>query len=195
MLESMHTSKQPTRAEVTDVANAILDGADACMLSGETAIGEYPVEAVAMMNKIMVETEKSLVERSSRMRANDSATGWEISDAVIFGSAQIAKRVGAKMVVIASGESQSALLKSKQRDFIPTVCVTDRLNSYRRMSLFWGVTPVMCPTAIEETRLQGFINQWVRTNTELKPGDRYVVVTDTEVLPGIHDSVLVAKIQ
>ena len=195
MLESMHTSKQPTRAEVTDVANAILDGADACMLSGETAIGEYPVEAVAMMNKIMIETEKALVERSSRMRANDSATNWEISDAVIFGAAQIAKRVGARMVVIASGNSNTALLKSKQRDFIPTICVTDRLNSYRRMSLFWGVTPVMCPTAIEETRLQGFINQWARMHTNLSPNDPYVIVTDTEVLPGIHDSVLVAKIQ
>ena len=129
------------------------------------------------------------------MRANDSATGWEISDAVIFGAAQIAKRVSAKMVVIASDDSRTALLKSKQRDFIPTVCVTDRLNNYRRLSLFWGVTPVMCPTAIEETRLQRFINDWARSHTDLSPGDPYIVVTDTEVMPGIHDSVLVAKIQ
>jgi pyruvate kinase len=148
-----------------------------------------------MMNKIMAETEKALVDRSSRMRANEDSSHWEISDAVIVGAAQIAKRIGAKMVVIASGESRTALLKSKQRDFIPTICVTDRLNSYRRMSLFWGVTPVMCPTAIEETRLQVFVNQWAEDNTKLKPGDPFVVVTDTEVWPGIHDSVLVAKIQ
>lgn len=195
MLESMHTSKQPTRAEVTDVANAILDGADACMLSGETAIGEYPVESVTMMNKIMIETEKSLREQPSRMQANDDAVRWEISDAVIFGAAQIANRVGAKMVVIASGDSQTALLKSKQRDFIPTICVTDRLNTYRRLSLFWGVTPVMCTTEIEETQLPRFINQWAQEHTDLVSGDPFVVVTDTEVLPGIHDSVLVTKMQ
>ena len=195
MLESMHTSKKPTRAEVTDVANAIHDGADACMLSGETAIGEYPVEAVSMMNKIMFETEKELVDEDSRMRANEEGAGWEISDAVVFGSAQIANRIGAKMVVIASRNSNTALLKSKQRDFIPTVCITDRLNTYRRMSLLWGVTPVMCPTAIDETRLPTFINGWVRENTNFQAGDPYVVVTDTQVLPGIHDSVLVARIQ
>ena len=195
MLESMHTSKQPTRAEVTDVANAILDGADACMLSGETAIGEYPVAAVTMMNKIMVETEKALVERSSRMRANDNSRVWEISDAVIYGAAQIAKRVGAKMVVIASSESRTALLMSKQRDFIPTLCVTHRLETYRRLSLCWGVVPAMCPASIQEIDLQEFVDQWVRDHTELKSGDPYIVVTDTEVLPGIHDSVLVAKIK
>jgi pyruvate kinase len=194
MLESMHTSKQPTRAEVTDVANAILDGADACMLSGETAIGTYPVAAVTMMNKIMFETEKSLVDRPSRMSAHHASSGWEISDAVIFGSAQIAKRIGARMVVIASGGSSTALMKSKQRDFIPTLCVTDRLDSFRRMSLFWGVTPIMCPTPIEETRLQGFINEWAREHTDLRIGDPYIVVTDSEVLPGIHDCVLVAKL-
>ena len=194
MLESMHTSKQPTRAEVTDVANAILDGADACMLSGETAIGSYPVASVTMMNKIMFETEKALVDRPSRMSAHHASNGWEISDAVIFGSAQIAKRIGAQMVVIASGGSSTALLKSKQRDFIPTLCVTDRLDSYRRMALFWGVTPIMCPTPIEETRLEGFVNEWAREHTDLKTGDPYVVVTDSEVLPGIHDCVLVAKL-
>jgi len=194
MLESMHNSKQPTRAEVTDVANAILDGADACMLSGETAIGEYPVEAVTMMNKIMGETEKAFATRNSRMTAHSEATGWDISDAVVFGSAQIARRVSACMVVIASTGSKIGLLKSKQRDYIPTVCVTDNLTSFREMSLFWGVIPVMCPTPIEETRLRTFVNLWADGFTQLKTGTPFIIITDTEVLPGIHDSVLVAKI-
>ena len=98
------------------------------------------------------------------------------------------------MVVLASACSTSALLKSKQRDFIPTLCVTDRLDTYRRMALFWGVTPIMCPTPIEETRLQGFIDEWAREHTDLKSGDPFIVVTDSEVLPGIHDCVLVAKL-
>ena len=194
MLESMHSSKQPTRAEVTDVANAILDGADACMLSGETAIGSYPVEAVTMMNKIMAETEKSLSDSNSKMTAFDEPYGWPVSDAVIFGSAQIAKRISAKMVVIASKESQTALLKSKQRDHIPTVCITDHPKSYNQMALFWGVTPVLCPDEISDVRLQNFINTWAKDKTDLETGDSIVIVTDTEVLPGVHDSVLVARL-
>ena len=193
MLESMHTSKQPTRAEVTDVANAILDGADACMLSGETAIGEYPVEAVTMMNKIMGETEMAFASRSSRMTAHSDPTGWDISDGVVFGSAQIARRVSACMVVIASTGAKTALLKSKQRDFIPTVCITDLADSFRKMSLFWGVIPVLCPTPIQDTRLRTFVNLWAESFTQVKSGSPYIIITDTEVLPGIHDSVLVAK--
>lgn len=194
MLESMHTSKQPTRAEVTDVANAILDGADACMLSGETAIGEYPVEAVSMMNKIMDQTELALVDRSSKMTAHSSSSGWGISDAVVFGSAQIARRVEAGMVVIASTESKTALMKSKQRDYIPTVCVTDKAETFRRLSLFWGVIPMMSSGSLAEINLQDLINSWAKAKTDLKSGKPFVIVTDTEVIPGIHDSVLVAKI-
>jgi pyruvate kinase len=190
----MHTSKQPTRAEVTDVANAIHDGADACMLSGETAIGEYPVEAVQMMNKIMTETEKSLSQQRARMRSEDYAAAWEISDAVIFGAAHIANRIHAKMVVIASRESEIALIKSKQRDLIPTICITDHASCYRRMSLFWGVTPVLCSTPFQQDELLSFINQWASSNHDLQSGDHFVVVTDTDLLPGVHDSVLVAQI-
>ncbi len=194
MLESMHSSKQPTRAEVTDVANAILDGADACMLSGETAIGEYPVEAVTMMNKIMMETEKSLVDRPSSVIAYENSYGWDVSDAVVFGSAQIAKRITARMVVIASNETDTALLKSKQRDHIPTVCVTSCVKSYRRMAMFWGVTPVYCVAPLDQTNLHEFIAAWAKENTDLNTGDAFVMVTDTELLPGIHDSVMVARI-
>ncbi len=194
MLESMHNSKQPTRAEVTDVANAILDGADACMLSGETAIGNYPAEAVKMMNRIKIESAKAFEGRQSRVTAHERSAVWEITDAVIYGSAQIARRIQAKMVIIASAKGKAARYKSKQRDYIPTVCVTDRPKTLRKMCLYWGVVPVLCPTAIEETQLDKFVNKWALEHTDLKPEDPYVIVTDTEVLPGIHDSVLVAKL-
>lgn len=194
MLESMHSSRQPTRAEVTDVANAILDGADACMLSGETAIGEYPIDAVTMMNKIMFETEKSLEHRNSKITAYDTTKDWSVTDAVIYGAAQIARRINARMLVIVSDESHEALLKSKQRDHVPTVCFTNQTDALRRMCLYWGVIPVFDSGALNQSNLQTMIVTWAQHHTDLIAGNAYVVITDSEVLPGIHDSVLVAKI-
>ena len=141
----------------------------------------------------MGETEMAFASRSSRMTAHSDPTGWDISDGVVFGSAQIARRVSACMVVIASTGAKTALLKSKQRDFIPTVCITDLADSFRKMSLFWGVIPVLCPTPIQDTRLRTFVNLWAESFTQVKSGSPYIIITDTEVLPGIHDSVLVAK--
>lgn len=193
MLESMHQNKQPTRAEVSDVANAILDGADACMLSGETAIGEYPVEAVEMMNRIMLETEQMFSSRSSKMTAHDKPTGWAISDAIVFGSAQIARRIGAKIVVIATTSGETALMKSKQRDFIHTICVTDQSEVYRRMSIYWGVVPVLAPT-LDPANLQNFTAEWAKVNADAKQGDPIVIVCDTELVKGVHDTVMVTRV-
>ena len=192
MLESMHTSKTPTRAEVTDVANAILDGADACMLSGETAIGQYPVNAVKMMNSIALETEDSFRGSSSQVTAHDGNHGWDVFDAVIFGSAQIARRVNAEMVVVVNTSTTAALMKSKQRGFIPVLCLTDDPKSYRRMCLFWGVIPSLCDVPITEVLIRTYVDDWTKKFTDFPPGTSFVIVTDIEVLNGIHDSVLVA---
>ena len=196
MLESMHTSKQPTRAEVTDVANAILDGADACMLSGETAIGEYPVEAVMMMNRIMNEVEQEFIGKIPKVTAYDpAANDWDQASSVLFGAAHTAKRMDSKMIMLASHSSTTALHKSKQRDYIPTVCITDSAETYRRMSLFWGVKPVLIETAIEETKLRTFANQWIKSNTQLEKGNSFLIVTDTEVLPGVKMLVMACEVQ
>ncbi|MDB2686243.1 pyruvate kinase [Mariniblastus sp.] len=196
MLESMHTSKQPTRAEVTDVANAILDGADACMLSGETAIGEYPVEAVKMMNRIMTEVEQEFIGLTPKVTAYDpAANDWDQASSVLFGAAHTAKRMDSKLVLLVSHSSTTALHKSKQRDYIPTVCITDSSETYRRMSLFWGVKPVLIETAIQETKLRTFANQWIRDNTQLETGNSFLIVTDTEVLPGVKMLVMACQVQ
>lgn len=193
MLESMHSSRLPTRAEASDVANAILDGADACMLSGETAIGEFPVESVKMMQRIKIETETMLQGRASRIARTEHDQAWSIPAAVIYGTAQIARRVDARLVFIATAGSELPLMKSKQRDYVPTVCMTDNPRFYQRMSLYWSVIPVLAER-LDAQSLLDFIRQWAAESGGLKSGDRYVTVMDTEILPGIHDTVLVAEL-
>ncbi len=194
MLESMHHHRQPTRAEVSDVANAILDGADACMLSGETAIGEFPIRTVATMTKIKFETEQALIGRPSRLVDPELIRQQGVSEAVIFGAAQIASRVNAKMVVIATSLGRAALVKSKQRDFIPTLAVTDQPNVLNRMCLYWGITPYFM-NSLQGHLLRDWVNQQAKQTEWLQPGDRVVFVLDTEAWPGINDTVHVIAIE
>ena len=194
MLESMHTSKQPTRAEVSDVANAILDGADACMLSGETAIGQYPAEAVSMMQQIMLETEQLLRGQSSRISGQSQPNPADVSEAVMFGAAQIATRLAACMVVISSSTGETALIKSKQRDFIPTVCVTAHREVARSMCLFWGVIPICSNESQQPERFRSFVNEWARGVAKAGIGEPVVMVTDNQWMPDVHDNILVGRV-
>jgi pyruvate kinase len=197
MLESMHSNRFPTRAEVSDVANAILDGADACMLSGETAIGLFPVEAVKMMRRIQVETESTLQGRPSRdfahgnerVRKGDGA----VTEAVMMAAAMLARRADARLVVIASSSAEAAILKSKQRDFIPTIAVTDQAKVVNRMCLLWGISPLLVET-IQLEELRERLCQWAAGNQDLHSGDRVVFVADTALWPGIHDTVMIWSI-
>lgn len=191
MLESMHHNRIPTRAEVSDVANAILDGADACMLSGETAIGQYPVEAVRMMRKIQVETESTLVGMPSNALLMDSGQGdADVTEAVMLGAAMIARRSRAKLVVIATNDARAVVLKSKQRDYIPVVGVTNRPRVVNRMSLLWGVSPILAES-LQLEDLQESLRGWASESEQLQSGDRVVFVADTELWSGIHDTVMI----
>ena len=194
MLESMHNTKQPTRAEVSDVANAILDGADACMLSGETAVGEYPVESVEMMNRIMLETERTFRDVRARTLGAINPAENLVSEVVSASAADIAKRIGAKLVVIASSTSDTARLKAKHRDFLPTVCITNTLRAAREMSLFWGVVPIVSEKPLDLEQLQTFSGRFQTQCFELVTGDLIVLVADNELLPGMHDSIVVTRI-
>ena len=194
MLESMHHSKQPTRAEASDVANAILDGADACMLSGETAIGEYPLDAVGMMNRIMLETETIFKGQDSHTTLLDDLPHNDVAESIAFGAAQIAKRLDSKLVVIASSTGETARLKSKQRDYIPTLCLTDDDQVAKKLSLYWGIIAVVVPNLSDQNALQTFIKDWAKSQQVADSGDSVVVVSDTEMMPGVHDAILVSKI-
>ena len=190
MLESMHHSSRPTRAEVSDVANAILDGTDACMLSGETAIGEHPVKAVEMMNRIMLCTEREMLEHPH----NDFRTNRRvhpITTAVTQAATQVAESIRAKLIVIATRSGNTAWVKSQSRSRIPTLGASESLETLRRMSLLWGIKPIRAEHLEDTSAFIDEICQWGRANTHLQSGDHIVFVTGTGVVEKAHNLVVV----
>lgn len=141
MLDSMIRNPRPTRAEVTDVANAIYDGTDAIMLSGETAMGKYPLEAVEMMVHIALETEKFLKFETYRdvEVARDSAS---VSSAVGFAAVDMVEHIKASCIVTPTMSGQTARLISNLRPSVPIYAVTPHEWAKRKMQLYWGVKSV-----------------------------------------------------
>jgi pyruvate kinase len=195
MLDSMTHAARPTRAEATDVANAILDGADACMLSGETAVGEFPTETVTMMNRIMLATERMLFDAPPQQSPPVAAVAGvhPITTAVVYGASRIASQLFARMVVIATRQGGTARVKSKLRDVIPTIGVSDNENTLRQMCLFWGITPLYHQVA-NGVELRKFIADWGKQDGTLHTGDRVVFVTGSELVPQAHNVVVVHEL-
>ena len=190
MLDSMHHHRRPTRAEASDVANAILDGADACMLSGETAIGEFPKEAVDMMHRIMVHTERELLQHDSSHRPLFDRV-HPITSAVAHSATNIAEAIQAKLIVIATHSGGTAWVKSKQRSLIPTLGVSHAPEALRRMNLFWGIKPLKVSQLEEAPRLFDEITAWGCRAGMLAPGDRVVFVTGSGVMEKAHNLLVV----
>ena len=141
MLDSMIRNPRPTRAEVTDVANAIYDGTDAIMLSGETAMGKYPVEAVNMMIQIAVETEKSLkFETYRNVEVVRGASG--VSSAVGHAAVDMVEYIKASCIVTPTMSGKTARLISNLRPSVPIYAVTPHEWAKRKMQLYWGVKSV-----------------------------------------------------
>lgn len=142
MLDSMMRNPRPTRAEVTDVANAIFDGTDAIMLSGETAAGKYPVEAVRTMANIAERTEQSLdYEAILKRRASDKETS--VTYAVSHATCNTAHDLGASAIISATSSGFTARMVSKFRPKAPIIAATTRPEILRRLVLVWGVKPVL----------------------------------------------------
>lgn len=204
MLDSMQDSPRPTRAEATDVANAVLDGADACMLSGETAVGKYPLEAAAMMNRIALATESSLHRRPPRATEDDSGTLHDITRAVVRGAGQMAHDLDAKLVFVASHSGRTALALSQHRSYVPTVGVSSCEETLRQMSLYWGVTPLRGAPACDMQQLIKHADEWACRAGYATKGDRIVIVGGShlaagpdgeEMAGGVHDVVLVHEVE
>lgn len=202
MLDSMHESQRPTRAEVTDVANAILDGADACMLSGETAIGKHPRKVVEMMNRIALATEASMVNQPLRAPSKKKVDGLhEVTSAVVRGAGTMAHTLKAKLVVVASHSGRTALALSQLRNFVPTVGVSTKESTLRQMCLYWGVTPLRNASAENVEQLIKQIEDWTCRVGLTVNGDRIVVVGGSHLTAqagkmgsAAHDVVMVHEV-
>ena len=151
MLESMVKSPSPTRAEATDVANAVLDGTDAVMLSEETSIGKYPVEAVEMMSKIIHEAE-TVFPHNKVLNEPPGEFLNEIDDATARAACQIASQIEAKAIVALTAGGATALRVAKHRPGQPILAVTLSETVMRQLNLVWGVYPLIksSPTNLEE---------------------------------------------
>ena len=147
MLDSMIRNPRPTRAEVSDVANAIFDGTDAVMLSGETAMGAYPFEAVRMMAKIATHTESSMDYAKILDEKMRFDTGQSITGAIGQATCDIAHDLNVAAILTASATGRTARVVSRYRPRAPIICATNRAETYQRLALVWGVQPVMVDMA------------------------------------------------
>lgn len=141
MLDSMISNSRPTRAEATDCANAVLDGADALMLSGETSVGDFPIEAVQTMARIIEKTEEGGLDRIRPLSHTPRTKGGAITKA----ATEVGEIVGAKFLVAFTKSGDSARRMARLRSHIPILALTPDVGTYNRMALTWGVEPVLAP--------------------------------------------------
>ena len=191
MLDSMIRNPRPTRAEVTDVANAIYDGTDAIMLSGETAAGKYPVEAVKVMAAIAKRIEETL-DYDTILRSK-GLNNTNVTDAISYATCTTAKSLTASGIVTSTSSGYTARMVSKFRPKTPIIAATPNERTSRQLSLSWGVYTVMCEQAentddlidnsIEASKNEGYIHE----------GE--LVVITTGVPTGVSGTTNLIKVQ
>jgi len=162
MLASMVTARRPTRAEVTDVANAIYDGTDAVMLSEETAVGQNPVEAVRVMDRIARATEPDLPYGEWLFGRTDQAT-QDVADSVAQGAVGAVYRLGLAALVVPTTSGRTARLVSAHRPNVPVLAVSPRIETVRRLSLLFGVTAALSE---HQTEVRGLLDDCARLAAE-----------------------------
>jgi len=188
MLESMITAPRPTRAEASDVANAVLDATDALMLSGETASGQYPVDAVKTMARIIEE-----IERSAYYRANVEVPDLQLevpANAIAHAAMTAARAMKLKTIVAVSESGGAARLVSEYRPDSNIVCLTTNEVTFRRLALIWGVTPVLIsPAATTEELIDRVESTMIERNLAL-PGENVLITMAVPVGSGMQTNIL-----
>ncbi len=177
MLESMIDHSRPTRAEVSDVANAILDGADAVMLSAETSVGRHPVEAIETMDRIITAAEADGAAGYPVVRSDDSGT----PDSIAAAAVSIAQRVSARALVTYTQSGRAAQLLAARRPNLAVVACTPAAGVTRELALTWGVESITVEEVTSTDRMLEVIDTAVRDHAIARPGDHVVVVAGAPI--------------
>jgi pyruvate kinase len=191
VLESMTTNPRPTRAEASDCANAVLDGADAVMLSGETSVGDYPIVTVQTMARIIEATEEAGRERIAPLGSTPHTRGGAITRA----GAEIGEILGVKYLVTFTQSGDSARRMSRLRSSIPLLAFTPQEHVRNVLSLSWGTQTYQVPEVENTDAMVGQVDTTLQANGLAEVGDLVVVVSGAPVgQPGTTNSILVHKI-
>ncbi|MEJ5284121.1 MAG: pyruvate kinase [Brevinematia bacterium] len=201
MLESMINNPRPTRAEATDVANAILDGTDAVMLSGETAMGKFPVEAVRIMKEIAKYVEESAIFKSVELKRNLTETELmeitksDTEEATTFATIEVAEKICAKYITCFTNSGNTAKKIAKYRPLIPNIAFTPIPQTARRLSLVWGVTPIEIGVVQTVDELLEGASEILKFKNLVKENDFIVITAGVPVgVSGSTNMIKVVKI-
>ena len=187
MLDSMVSNPRPTRAEVSDIANAILDGTDAVMLSNETAVGKFPVEAVAMMATIAIRTEKEKLGR------NPEETSRSIPNAISKAVGNIAEQIGASAIMTLTKSGSTARNVSKFRPTTPVIAITPHVDVARQLQMVWGVKPLLMLDLDTTWETFSAALNMAQEKELVSPGDLVVLTAGT--LQGVSGSTDLLKVE
>jgi pyruvate kinase len=192
MLESMITAPVPTRAEVSDVATAVFEGADAVMLSAESAAGQYPIEAVATMNRIAEEVERDSIYRTviNAQRGAPEQTG---ADAIAVAARDIAETLDVKAVCAWTSSGSTALRIARERPSPPILALTPKRETARRLALVWGVHAVVTKDADDVDDMSKRACKFANRESMSREGERVVIVAGVPFgTPGATNMVRIA---
>jgi pyruvate kinase len=182
MLESMIEHAEPTRAEASDVANAVLDGSSALMLSGETAVGAYPIEAVSYMDRIVRAVEPSLGYRHQMPDPGEETT---VGRAMSNAACDLAEALRARVILVPTATGRTASAVARLRPRRPIVGLTHNRFALQQMALEWGVIPLLLPEATDVQELWDEAISVARDAGLVDAGDRMVITAGTSVnIPG-----------
>jgi len=176
MLESMVAHEQPTRAEVTDIANAVLDGTDAVMLSGETAIGRYPVAAVEILQRVLTATEAEYARRLARDRLRASGEASP-DDPLSVVTCQLAARLNAAAIIVPASDLATVRAIARFRPQSPVLAVADSALLVRQLTVLWGVAPLWAAATVPPPARLARAQRWLCARRLARPGDVAVLLS------------------
>jgi len=172
MLETMIENPVPTRAETTDIANAILDGTDAVMLSGETSIGKYPLEAVRVMDRVARETEPYINHYGALFLEFDEEDST--TNAISKAANEIAISAGIKTIVAVTDKGYTARAVSRYRENVNIIAVTHSEKTYNRLALVWGVVPIIVNEFVSTDTMLYIVKQTLKNKELAKSGEKII---------------------